>query len=62
MEYAGEVRDFIVNLTSMSNEKLFRLKEEGENEIKAYLRKNNITVKQSTRTDPRKTASLLPKF
>jgi len=62
LEYAGEVRDFVVNLTVMSNEELFKLKDEAENEIKSYLEKNNISIKSSIRKDPRKIAASLPKF
>jgi type III secretory pathway lipoprotein EscJ len=62
MELIGEVRDFLVNLTSMSNDKLFTLKEKAENEILAVLRKNNMPIPKSVRKDPRETADSLPKF
>lgn len=62
LEHAGEVRDFIINLTSMSNEELFKVKEEAETEIKEYLAKHNIAVKPSIRKDPREAAASLPRF
>lgn len=62
LEYAGEVRDFLVNLTNMSNEQLFTLKEKAEDEIQQHLKKYNIVIKPSIRRDPREVAALLPKF
>ncbi len=62
LELVGEVRDFLVNLTSMSNEELFTLKEDAEEEIKEYLRKHNIPVSSSIGKFPRETVANLPKF
>lgn len=62
MEYVGEVRDFVINLTSMSNEELFTLKEKAETEIKIHLSNYNITVKSSMKNDPREIEANLPKF
>lgn len=58
----GEVRDFLVNLTGMSNEELFTLKEKAEKEINDHLLKHNVPVPKSTRKDPRQTAVSLPEF
>lgn len=62
MEHIGEVRDFLVNLTKMSDEDLFTIKENAELEIKAHLKRHNITVKQSVRKNPRELVHSLPKF
>lgn len=62
LENAGEVRDFIINLTAMDNEELFTLKAQAEGEITSYLQKHNIAVRQSIRKDPRESALSLPKF
>lgn len=62
MELIGEVRDFLVNLTQMSNEELFKLKEEAEAEIQEYLLRHNMPVPKSIRKDPRQTAAALPAF
>lgn len=62
LEHAGEVRDFLVNLTSMDNEELFTLKAQAEEEITLYLQKHNIAVRQSIRKDHRASALSLPKF
>lgn len=62
MEHVGEVRDFLVNLTNMSNEELFAIKENAELEIKEHLGRHNITVKQSVRKNPRELVHSLPKF
>ena len=62
LEHLGEVRNFLINLTGMSNEDLFTLKENAEEEIKAHLGLFNIEVKPSTRTLPHEAAALLPKF
>jgi radical SAM superfamily enzyme YgiQ (UPF0313 family) len=62
LEYAGEVRNFVINLTSMNNAELFTLKERAEEEIKAHLSGHNITVKSSIRNNPRETAASLPEF
>ena len=62
LEHVGEVRDFLVNLTRMSNEELFKLKEEAEAEIKLHLAKYNIFVKPSIRKDPREASLVLPRF
>ena len=62
LEYAGEVRDFLVNLTNMSNEQLFTLKENAEAEVQKHLKMYNIVIKPSVRKDPREVAASLPKF
>jgi|SRR3989304_6863844 len=62
MEFVGEVRNFRVNLTKMSNEELFTLKENAELEIRNHLSKYNIMVKSSIREDPRETVRYLPAF
>ncbi len=62
LELVGEVRDFLVNLTDMSNEELFTLKEKAENEIQDHLRANGFPVPTSVRKDPRVTAANLPVF
>jgi len=62
MEYAGEVRDFLVNLSSLDNKELFRLKDEAENEINGHLKKHNIALRSSVRHDSRKIEASLPKF
>lgn len=62
MEHVGEVRDFLVNLTDMSNEELFILKEKSEAEIQKYLFKYNVPLPKSIRKDPRQTVSSLPEF
>lgn len=62
IEYTGEVRDFLVNLTKMSNEELFTLKENAEIEIQNHLKKHNIALRSSIRKDPWETAASLPKF
>jgi radical SAM superfamily enzyme YgiQ (UPF0313 family) len=62
LEHAGEVRNFVVNLTKMSNEELFDLKEAAETEIRQHLKKHNIIVKSSIRENPRETVKNLPKF
>lgn len=62
LEYVGEFRDFLVNLSLIDNEELFRLKDEAENEIKDHLSKHNITVRPSIRQDSRKIEASLPKF
>lgn len=62
MEHVGEVRDFLVNLTNMSNEELFDLKEQAEHEIREHLKKYNIMVKESIRKNPREVICSLPRF
>jgi len=62
LEHCGEVRNFLINLTNMTNEELFTLREEAENEIRNHLIKNGYTVKYSTREDPRETTNYLPHF
>lgn len=62
MEHIGEVRDFLVNLTKMSDEDLFTIKENAELEIKEHLKRHNVTVKPSIRKSPRETAATLPEF
>lgn len=61
-ELVGEVRNFLVNLTSMSNEELFKRKEEAESQIKEHLFQYDVPAPKSTRTDPYRTAACLPKF
>ncbi len=62
MEHVGEVREFLVNLTNMSNKELFTIKENAETEIKEYLKEHNIVVKQSIKRDPREIVCSLPEF
>lgn len=62
LELVGEVRDFLINLTGMSNEQLFDLKESAEEEIREYLKKFKIDVPSSIRKDPRQSAASLPAF
>lgn len=62
LECVGEVRDFVINMTRMDNERLFTLKENAEEEIKGHLKKHGIFVKASFKKDPRETAKNLPEF
>ena len=62
MEHVCEVRDFLVNLTNMSNEELFNLKEQAEHEIREHLKRYNIMVKESIRKNPRDVVCSLPRF
>lgn len=61
-EIAGEVRDFVINLTQMENETLFTLKENAEKEIQAHLKAHGVDVKVGIRQDPRISAKNIPSF
>ncbi len=61
-EIAGEVRDFLVNLTQIDNETLFVLKEKAEDEIQEHLKSHGIDVKLGIRQDPRESIKSLPNF
>lgn len=55
-EIAGEIRDFVINLTQMDNETLFTLKENAEKEMQAHLEAHGIDVRIGIRKDPRESA------
>lgn len=61
-EIAGEVRDFVINLTQMDNETLFTLKENAEKEIQAHLKAHGIDVKVGIRKDPRESVKSIPSY
>lgn len=63
LQVAGEVRNFVVNCTKhLGNETLFTIKEQAEKEIRDYLKKHGIEVKESIRKDPRESVKNLPRF
>jgi len=61
-EVAGEVRDFVINLTQMDNETLFTLKENAEKEIQTYLKAHGVDVQIGVRKNPRESAKTIPYF
>lgn len=63
LEIAGEVRNFVVNITkTLDNDTLFNLKEKAERDIRYHLKANGIQLKESTRENPWEAAKSLPVF
>jgi radical SAM superfamily enzyme YgiQ (UPF0313 family) len=62
LEHVGEIRNFLVNMTTMSTDQLFDLKEQAESAITDHLKNHGMAVKQSIRENPRETVASLPRF